>query len=170
MKHKLFLLYAWFIWAFTFFLPDIAIVMKFRGFLYSFAMGECGKNFQVSAGARLYCLPNLTCGNDVYIATNVVINACEKIILCDEVMVGIGSTLVSGNHTLLGNSYRFGEPERQEIFIGAGAWIAGNALVLAGGRLPMSSLLAGGAVLSKSFDEPGIYGGVPAKLIKLNGK
>ncbi|MBB1328169.1 acyltransferase [Pseudoalteromonas sp. SR43-7] len=170
MKHKLFLLYAWFIWAFTFFLPDIGVLMRFRGGLYSLAMGECGKNFQVSSGARLFCLPNLTCGNDVYIATNVVINACEKIILGNEVMVGIGSTLVSGNHTLLEKSYRYGESEREEIFIGAGAWIAGNALVLAGGRLPESSLLAGGAVLSKSFYEPGIYGGIPAKLIKLNGK
>lgn len=168
MKHKLLLLYAWFVWAVTFFFPDIPFLMRFRGWLYSQGMTECGRNLQVSSGARLYALHNLKCGNDVYIATNVVINACSLITLNDEVMIGIGSVLVSGNHTIMNGSYRFGPSERKGIQIGTGSWVAGNALILAGGELPSSSLLAGGAVLATSFSEEGVYGGVPAKLIKRN--
>ncbi|WP_299807087.1 hypothetical protein [uncultured Shewanella sp.] len=167
MKHKISLLYSWFVWATTFFFPDIPLVMRFRGFLYGFTMAKTGRNFQVSSGAKLYCLYNLSCGNDVYIATNVVINACDVIELEDEVMIGIGSVLISGNHSLLNDSYRFGSPVRAPIKIKCGSWVAGNVLVTAGAQLPSSSLLAGGSVLNSAFVDPGIYGGVPAKLIKL---
>ena len=165
MKHKLLLLYAWFIWAITFFLPDIPFIMRFRGFLYGAAMKQCGKNLQISSGARLYCLNNIKCGNHIYIATNVVLNAGTEIELQDEVMIGIGSVIVSGNHSLFKNSYRFAAAIREPVIVGKGSWIAGNALVTAGATLPESSMLAGGAVLNKKFSKPGIYGGVPAKFI-----
>jgi maltose O-acetyltransferase len=168
MKHKLLLLYSWLIRTIFIFFPDVPIIMSFRGWLYSFGMQSVGKNFQVSANSKLVGLENLTCGNNIYIATNVVINASCLINIGDEVMIGIASTIVSGDHTIKDGSYRYGKPIRKPIFIGRGSWVAGNALITAGATLPNSSLLAGGAVLSKSFDEPGIYGGVPAKLLRKN--
>lgn len=170
MKHKFCLLYAWLVWAVTFFVPDVNLMTRFRGWLYSLVMPKCGKNFQVSAGARLFGLNNLYVGSNVYIATNVVINACDHIILEDEVMVGINSTLVSGNHTIKDGSYRFGSAQRAPIKVGHGSWVSGNVLLIAGAEIPPSSLVAGGAVVNKKHIESGIYGGVPAKLISSSQK
>ncbi|MBB1295376.1 acyltransferase [Pseudoalteromonas sp. SR41-4] len=168
MKHKMLLLYSWLVRTFFIFLPDIPVIMRLRGWLYSFGMRSADKNLQVSANSKLVGLENLKFGKDVYIASNVVINASCIINIEDEVMIGIASILVSGDHTMKDESYRYGKPIRKPIFIGRGSWVAGNTLITAGGSLPHSSLLAGGAVLSKKFDEPGIYGGVPAKLVRKN--
>ncbi|KTD99315.1 acyltransferase [Pseudoalteromonas sp. H71] len=168
MKHKSLLLYSWLVRTTFIFFPDIPIVMSIRGWLYSLGMQSAGKNFQVSADSKLVGLENLKFGDNIFIATNVVINASCLINIEDEVMIGIASTLVSGDHTIKDGSYRYGKPIRKPIFIGRGSWVAGNVLITAGASLPNSSLLAGGAVLSKSFDEPGIYGGVPAKLLRKN--
>jgi maltose O-acetyltransferase len=168
--HKFLLLYSWLVRTALIILPDIPFIMRFRGFLYSFGMPEVGRDFQVSANTRLVGLENIQCGNNVFLAANVVINACSNIIFEDEVMVGIASILVSGDHTIKDGSYRYGVSNRAPIIIGRGSWIAGNALVTSGAVLPAASLLAGGAVLSKSFTKSGIYGGVPAKLIEKGGQ
>ena len=48
MKHRLLLLYSWLVKTVLFFLPDIPLIMRFRGFLYSLGMPSCGSNFQVA--------------------------------------------------------------------------------------------------------------------------
>jgi acetyltransferase-like isoleucine patch superfamily enzyme len=168
-NHLFCLLYSWLIKLITAFLPDQKHIMRFRGWLYSFAMKKCGKNFQVSAGAKISCLQNLDVGDNVFIATNVVINAGTSVTLEDEVMLGIASILVSGNHTLNNGSYRFGAMQRSPIVVGKGSWIGANVTLIAGCQIPPSSLIAANSVVNKSFTVSGTYGGVPAKLIKMHG-
>ncbi|HDZ9263880.1 TPA: acyltransferase, partial [Vibrio cholerae] len=166
MKKKLLLLYSWFVWSLTFFLPDIPFIMRLRGGFYSICMKGCGRNLQVSAGVKIYGLERLSIGSDVYIATNVVINAGADIEICNEVLIGIGSIIVSGNHTLLNGSYRFGKPKREKIFIGSGSWIAGNVTIAAGANIPDGTLIAANSFVSSVLDSSGIYGGCPARLIR----
>ncbi|AYO21201.1 acyltransferase [Vibrio owensii] len=168
MIHKLCLLYAWFVWCTTFFIPDTALTMRFRGKLYSFVMKNAGKNFQVSNGARLYGLPNISVGDDVYIATNVVLNAGSDIMLDSQVMIGIGAILVSGNHTYKNGSYRFGKMSRNLIHIGFGSWVSANVTITSGAIIPKGSLIAANSVVHKQLEVSGIYGGVPVKMIKEN--
>lgn len=168
MTHKIGLIYAWLVWFLTAWMPDIPMLMRLRGYLYSVFMAKAGKNFQVSSGARLYGLINISVGNDVFLAVNVVINAGGKIIVGDEVMFGIGAVVVSGNHTIVSGSYRFGPMERQSITVGNGSWIGANATLLAGSEVPNSSLVAANAVVTKKLELVGVYGGVPAKFISSN--
>ncbi|MFB2726379.1 hypothetical protein ACE02H_02790 [Shewanella mangrovisoli] len=170
MMHKISLVYAWMVWFFTGWMPDFPFLMRLRGFLYSLFMARAGKNFQVSSGARLYGLKNISVGNDVFVAVNVVINAGGKIVVGNEVMFGIGAVVVSGNHTSVNGSYRFGPMDRQEITIGNGSWIGANVTLLAGSSVPNSSLVAANAVVTKQLEIEGVYGGVPAKLISSNLK
>nr|WP_305071498.1 acyltransferase [Providencia sp. wls1943] len=152
----------------TFFIPDSKITMQFRGWLYSLFMPKCGKNFQVSSGAKLFGINKLYVGNNVFIATNTVINTGGNIILQDDVMIGIGSVIVAGNHTLEGSSYRFGQREEKDIIIGQGSWIAANCTVISGSQFPPSSVLAANSVfLFHDEVKSGIYAGVPAKLLKI---
>ncbi|WP_264346299.1 acyltransferase [Rheinheimera sp. MM224] len=123
-------------------------------------------DFQVSASAILRNLENIHVGQNVYIAPNVVINAITSITLEDEVMIGFNSVLVSGNHTLVDGSYRYGKSKVKQIIIGKGSWIAANCTVIAGTKLAEGSLLAANSSISGEFVDTGIYGGVPARKIK----
>lgn len=145
--------------------------MRFRGWLYSVGIHKCANDFQVSANVIIKNLENLEIGNNVYIAPNVVINAIDTITLNDQVMVGFNSVLVSGNHTMIDGSFRYGTSCLKPIVIGKGSWVSANCTLTAGSQLPPSSLLAANSVLGKSFTEGfSIYGGVPARKIKdLNG-
>lgn len=165
MCHKFSLIYSWFIWSLTFFLPDMPILMRMRGKLYSLVMKSSGRNFQVSSGARLFSLKHLVVGDDVFIATNVVVNSGCSIIIESQVMLGIGVVVVSGNHTLKNGSYRFGEMRRIPVKIGYGSWIGANSTLVAGAEVPCGSLIAANSVVTKKLSISGVYGGSPAKLL-----
>lgn len=166
MYLKLSILYSWFVRSVTFFLPNIPILMRFRGFLYSLMMKECGMDFQVASSVILNSLSGLVVKNNVYIGPNTVIIGVD-ITIEDEVLIGPNCVISGGNHSFLGESFRFGPSIGQPIIIKKGAWVAGNCTITAGSILPSQSILAAGAVLSKKFEENNVvYGGIPAKMIK----
>jgi maltose O-acetyltransferase len=140
--------------------------MRFRGWLYSFGLSSCGKNFQVSSCTIIRNLENITVGENVYLAPNVVLNAIDSVLLDDEVMVGFNSVIVSGNHTRINGSFRFGESKKSPINISKGVWIAANCTITAGTRIGKGVLIASNSSVSGVFLDCNMIGGVPAKKIK----
>ncbi|MCL1049582.1 hypothetical protein L2755_08125 [Shewanella abyssi] len=166
MYHKFLLLYTWFVRTIFLILPDQPLVMRARGCCYSFGMKNCGKNFQASGSVILRNLGNMEFGSNVYLAPNVVINAIANVVLEDEVMIGFNSVLVSGNHSCVNGSYRFGDSLKAPILVGNGSWIGANCTVVAGASLAPSSLLAANSCLKGENVIKGVYGGVPSRIIK----
>lgn len=164
--HKISLLYNWFIWFSTFFFPDIPFIMRGRGWLYGLMFKKVGRNFQVSSAARILGSRNIEVGDNVFLALNVVLNSGGEIVLEDDVMVGIGSVIVAGNHTEVNGSYRFGDRMNKPIYVGKGSWIGANCTVLAGSYIPAGTLVAANAAVVGRLEQRGIWGGVPAKLIR----
>lgn len=82
--------------------------------------------------------------------------------------IGPGVKIISANH----NIYNFDIHDKEKpIKIGGNCWIGANAVILPGVELGYHTIVAAGAVVSKSFEEGDcIVGGVPAKLIKKIGK
>jgi maltose O-acetyltransferase len=140
--------------------------MSLRGKLYALGMKKAGKNFQVSSSTIIKGLENLTVGNNVYLAPNIVVNVIDEIIIDDEVMIGFNSVVVSGNHTMINGSFRFGKSEKKPIIVNKGTWIGANCTILAGANIPKSSIIAANSSVGKCFYRSGIYGGSPAKFIK----
>lgn len=166
MRHKFSIIYSWFIRSLLYFFPNIPIIMRFRGFLYSFFMKSAGKNFQVASNVYLSPLSGISVGNNVYIATNNVIIALD-LEIGNNVLIGPNCVFSGGNHQFDGTSFRFLKSISRKVVIGEGSWVAGNCTIIAGSSLPKYSLLAGGAVLNKNFiEERSIFAGVPAKFIK----
>lgn len=162
MKLKISILYSWFVKTITYFLPNYPIFMRFRGFLYSFFMKECGNDFQVANSVTINSLSKLSVGSNVYIAHNNVIIGLD-ITIGNKVIIGPNCIISGGNHTFYGDSFRYGKSVPKPVKINDGCWIAGNCSVVAGAVLPDQSILAAGAVLTKAFSEnKTIYGGVPA--------
>lgn len=166
MKIKLSILYSWFIRTTTYFLPNLPVIMRFRGFLYSLMMKECGNNFQVTSSTMINSLAGLVVGRDVYIGPNTVIIAVD-VIIEDEVLIGPSCLISGGNHSFSNDSFRFGPTIGRPVLISEGSWVAGNCTITAGSVLPPRSILAAGAVLTSKLDKSDcLYGGIPAKFIK----
>lgn len=171
MKHKLLLLYSWFVRTLLIWLPDVPFIMRFRGWLYGLGMRSCGKNFQVAHSASLQGVENFIVGCDAYFANQVIVLASTTIRIEDEVMIGPNSVLVTGNHTLYNGSFRYASAPARSIFLRRGAWVAANCTVLAGAILPEGSVLSANSCLHSIKDEMkmlkySVYGGNPARIIK----
>lgn len=166
MKHKLLLLYSWFVRISLIWLPDMPLTMRFRGWLYGLAMKKCGQDLQVAHNAIVKDLENISVGSHVYFAPATCIYG--NLIIGDEVQVAMGSVVISGNHTSVNGSYRYGPSDMGITSIGRGAWVGANCTLLKGAYLPENSVLAANSCLTKSMTIPNaIYGGVPAKFIKV---
>lgn len=166
MKHKISIIYSWFVRTITFFLPNIPILMRFRGSLYSLLIPNCGKNFQITSSAYINSLSGLNIGNNVYIAHNTVLIG-TNISIGDNVLIGPNSVISSGNHVFSNDSFYNKKSNKGTVIIGKGSWIGANCSILANSTLPEKSILAAGSVLTKKFtDEYSIYAGTPAKYIK----
>lgn len=166
MKHKISILYSWFIKSIMFFFPDYPLFMRLRGFFYSFMMAECGKNFQISHSATLNSLAGLKFGKNVYIAYNTVFIGIN-ISVDDNVIIGPNALISGSNHSFDGDSFRNNPSIQSEVKISEGSWVGGNTSITAGSTLPGKSILASGSVLTRKYiSNNTIYGGVPAKPLK----
>ena len=168
MKHKLLLLYSWFIRTFFYFWPDIPLFMRWRGFFYGLGMKHCGKDFQVTHSAILNTLEEFDVGKRVYIANNCSLIANGRIIIGDYTLFGPGVVVSSGNHLFDGDKF-VKVSNKKDVIILKNCWIGANCTICAGAKLPEHSLLAAGSVLTTKTDktdEYGLYGGTPARFIK----
>ena len=165
-KVKISILYSWFVRTLTYFLPNHPLFMRFRGFMYSFMMKECGKNFQVSSTVIFNSLSGIRVGNNVYIAPNNIFIGTD-ISIEDNVILGPSSVYSGGNHQFDGHSFR-NLPSKSfgPLILEKGSWVAANCTVTSGAVLPKYSILAAGAVLNKAMtEEKKVYGGIPANKI-----
>lgn len=95
------------------------------------------------------------------------IQAMNGIKIGENVRMGPGVKLISANH----NIYNYDIHDKEKpIVIGDNCWIGANAVVLPGVEIGDHTIIAAGAVVTKSFpEEDCIIGGVPAKVIKRIG-
>jgi acetyltransferase-like isoleucine patch superfamily enzyme len=56
---------------------------------------------------------------------------------------------------------------RAAIVIGGDVWLGANVIVLKGVTIGTGAIVAAGAVVNRSIAENQIWGGVPAKFIKM---
>jgi len=112
----------------------------------------------------------LIIGDNCSLTSNVMINADGggKIIIGNDVLIAPNVVIRACNH----NTSRTDIPIRQqghiigEIIIQDDVWIGANAVILPNVSIGKGSIIAAGAVVSKDVGKYTIVGGVPAKLIK----
>ncbi len=149
------------------FIPDSPSGARARGKLYEPYLLEYGENFKMATQAFIYNPNKLRVGNNVYIGFNSYLGE-GAITLKDEVLIGSFVSITASNHLMKNGSYRFGGFAEEPIIIGRGTWLAGHTCITAGVEIGDSCLVAAGAVVTKSFPEGVIIGGVPARVIEEN--
>ena len=91
------------------------------------------------------------------------IQAVNGIIIGKNVRIGPGVKLVSANHNL--NNFSLHD-QAGPIIIGDNCWLSANSVILPGVKLGDHVVVAAGAVVTKSFPENCLIGGVPARMLK----
>ena len=145
-------------------IPDGANGDRSRGRLYEPYLKAFGENFKVGSQAFIYNPNGLIVGNHVYVGFNSYLGQGD-IILEDEVLIGNFVSITASNHLIKGDSFRFGGYDAKTVKIGRGTWLGAHSSITAGVEIGKSCLVAAGAVVTKSFDDGKIIGGVPAREI-----
>jgi acetyltransferase-like isoleucine patch superfamily enzyme len=105
---------------------------------------------------------NLRVGNTVHIGRLVILDLAEALILEDQAVVSMGSTILTHSDVgerPLANRY---PRESAATRIGPGAYLGANVTVLAGCDVGREAVVGAGAVVTRSVPDGAIVAGVPA--------
>ncbi len=147
-------------------LPDNVKALKLRGAVAGRFLGSCGSGLELGRNITFHNPANVHLGRDVFLAYGCMVMATDQIYIEDEVMIGPYCVLISGNHTRLHGSYRYGPPFLAPIRIGRGPWLGAHVVVTAGAEVGAGALIAAGAVVAGLVPPGVVAGGVPARVIK----
>ncbi len=132
-----------------------------------------GKNF-IFDPDDYFSYSTISVGDDVYIGPGATLISTESTIdIGSKVMFGPGVTVIGGDH----NSSQIGRFMRDvtekspgndlPVIIEDDVWIGAEVVILKGITLRRGSIVAAGAVVTKSFPPYSIIAGVPARLLRL---
>ena len=141
-----------------------AIGCKVRNLLYGFrAQPGC----RVLRDVIIYFPEKLVLGRDVGISSHTQLNAAGGIEIGDDTLIGPGCAIWSVNHRFgnLSAPVRLQGYNAQPITIGRDCWLGAHVTVLPGVQIGASSIVAAGAVVTRSCEPGSILAGVPARQV-----
>lgn len=144
----------------------------FGKFFNAFRISILRKFIYVGKDCRIMKKIYLGDGNNVRIGENCRINEGVRL---DNVMIG-DNVLIARESIILGKMHEYadvhvpisqqGERTINPTIIEDDVWLGLRVIVLPGVTLKKGTIVGAGAVVCKSTEEGGIYGGVPARLIR----
>ncbi|HHJ14078.1 MAG TPA: acyltransferase [Gammaproteobacteria bacterium] len=123
------------------------VIVKNRCYFGNGSRLSVGARSQLGQNARLQ--GSITIGEDVLMGPDVVIMATSH--RFDRLDIPINQQK---------------EDDEKEVIIGNDVWIGTRVIILPGVKIGAHSIVGAGAVVTRSFPDYSIIGGVPAKLIK----
>lgn len=135
------------------------------------AGAKIGFNVRIYSSVMILGNGGLEIGDDVNIGSGVFISASSpaKIRIGSCVDIAHGVMIETGTHKIEPESEHIGgKGSSRNVTIGTGSWIGARATILPGVILPEKTIVASGAVVTKSSDSPkSLLAGVPAKVKKV---
>lgn len=147
--------------------PGYKLFYTVRLFFVKKIIIECGEKIIVKNKCYFGNGSRLTVGDRTQLGQNAKLGG--KISLGNDILMGPDVVMMATSHAYDRIDIPInqqGSEEDQEIFIGNDVWIGTRVIILPGVKVGNHSIIASGAVVTKSFDDYSIIGGVPAKLIK----
>lgn len=125
---------------------------------------------------RIHSKASIRHARNIYLGINVRItmNACiwaeknSKIIIGDNVLIGPGVKIFTGNHNVILSDVPIVYMERieKDVIIGNNVWIGANSIILSGVKIEDGAVIGAGSVVTKDVDANLIVAGNPAKKVK----
>ena len=129
-------------------------------------LGELGEDVIIEPSVILNRPSNISIGDNCYIGRNCVFDAYTSLAIGDQCQIAQDCKFITGNHTKApGRVMSSDDYDLAPIKIGNHVWIGFNAVVLPGVTLGDNCIVAAGAVVTKSFPQNKILGGVPARVL-----
>jgi acetyltransferase-like isoleucine patch superfamily enzyme len=94
------------------------------------------------------------------------VQGINKVYIGDHTIFAPGVKIISANHDK--KDYHSHDKSISSVRIGKNCWLGANSVILPGVELGDNVIVGAGAVVTKSFPENVILGGVPAKIIGKN--
>lgn len=129
---------------------------------------KVGVNVSIQPQVYLYNIDKIEFGNNVSIHPMCYIEGAGGIEIGDNVSIAHSSTLITTNHSWNDVSIpiKYNPEKYSKIILEDDIWIGCGVRILSGVQIKQRSVVAAGAVVTKSFERNTLIGGVPAKQIK----
>lgn len=150
-------------------LPRYRLFIFFKVTLLRIMGAKIGENIFIYPGVWITPGRNLTIGNHVDLAKDVLITTSGGVFIGDRTLIGYRTQILSSNHTIppIGEPFPVSGDSFAKIIIENDVWIGANCIITAGVKIGYGSVIAAGSVVTKDVPPNSIVGGVPAKLIRL---
>ncbi len=114
----------------------------------------------------VYCTGRLIVGAGSHLGKNLRINGNGSVVIGDNCDIAPEVTFMTGGHKIGKASRRAGKGESYCIRVGSGTWIGARSSVVRSVRIGSGCVIAACSCVTKNLADNGLYGGVPARLIR----
>lgn len=142
---------------------------RLRAFLFQQMTAKGVDGLVVRAGVYISGYRNLVVGSNVSINHNCFLSCEGGVTIGNEVSIAHGVSILTSEHGFVDSDVpiKFQPVTLHPVVIGNNVWIGAKATILAGVQLANGTIVAAGAVVTRSVtQENTIIGGVPARHIR----
>lgn len=132
------------------------------------------RRYGMDIGKRAYISPTVwfgsrrvSIGDGSFINYGCRFNTSSPITIGARCDIGTDVSFVTDSHEIRDHQRRAGANTSQPIFVGDGVWIGARAVILPGVKIGDGAVIAAGAVVTKDCTSDGLYGGVPARRLRV---
>lgn len=166
---------SFFVVSYEFLMALIMALPRYRFFIFlkisilRLMGAKFGKDVVIYPGVWISPGRNLTVGDNVDLAKDVLLTTSGGITIGDRVLIGYRTQILSANHTIpkRGLPFPVSGDDYRPVVIGPDAWLGANCIITPGVEIGEGAVVAAGSVVTKDVPSFAIVGGVPAKLIKM---
>lgn len=141
---------------------------KIRSLVVGFIFESSGRNLNVASGVRFGTGRRIRIGSNSGIGEGTHIYAMDDVVIGNDVMIGPQVMILTGSHDYKeeGIILRCQEIITAPVEVGNDVMLAARVILLPGVKVCDRVIVGAGSVVTKNIEVPGIYAGVPAKLVK----
>ncbi|MBB4684448.1 acyltransferase [Amycolatopsis jiangsuensis] len=130
------------------------------------ACGMAVRTPNVFPGLQIAGRPgNLDVGTGTFVNTGCFFELVAEVSIGRDCQLGMQTMVVTSHHEAAGGEVSR-RPVGRPVRIGDRVWTGARVTVLPGVRIADDVVLAAGAVVTRDCPEPGLYAGVPARLVR----
>jgi maltose O-acetyltransferase len=124
-----------------------------------------GGRIWVAGGARP--ATRIEIGEDCFLNDGCRFDVSASVAIGDRVFFGHDVAVLTATHAMGDHRQRAGHTIAAPVTIESGAWVGARATILGGIRIGAGSVVAAGAVVTRSVPSNTLVGGVPATVIRV---